>query len=183
MPTSQSARLRPRAASASGSYSRAGRQLSKPLRIASGVSDEIQSRLTGLRQPRGLVDVAENQFAFAAGVGRADQARDARRIQNLADHLELVFGFFVDDQRPIVRQHGQQFAAPMLPLRLDFVRLRQRDQMADRPGDDVAIAVQIALALLVAPRTRAISRATEGFSASTATLELCASVLFILLSV
>ena len=46
--------------------------------------------------------------------------------------------------------------------------LRQRDQMADRPRDHVAVAVQISVALLPAPSTRAISRATEGFSASTA---------------
>ena len=51
MPTSQSARLRPRAASASGSYSRAVVQRAKPSRIASGVSDEIHSRCTGLPHP------------------------------------------------------------------------------------------------------------------------------------
>ena len=66
---------------------------------------------------------------------------------------------------------------------LDLVRLRQRDEVADGPGDDVAVAVEVACPRLVAPSTRAISRATEGFSASTATLELCASVLLILLSV
>src|SRR6266481_2608023 len=48
MPTSQSARLRPLAASANRSYSLPGRSLSNPLRMASGVSEEIQSRLTGL---------------------------------------------------------------------------------------------------------------------------------------
>ncbi len=51
IPTSQSARARPWAASASGSKSRAGRRPVKPLRMASGVSDEIQSRFTGFVQP------------------------------------------------------------------------------------------------------------------------------------
>ena len=46
--------------------SQPGFSRSKPLRIASGVSDEIQRRLTGLSQPRRFVDVAEDQFAFAA---------------------------------------------------------------------------------------------------------------------
>ena len=50
------------------------------------------------------------------------------------------------------------------------MRLCQGDQVADRPGDDIAVAVQISFALMVAPRTRAMSRATEGFSASTATV-------------
>ncbi len=51
MPTSQSARLRPRAAAASGSSSRPSRSRSKPRRMASAVSDEIHSRDTGLLQP------------------------------------------------------------------------------------------------------------------------------------
>jgi DNA topoisomerase-3 len=51
IPTSQSARLRPRAASASRSYSLAGLSFERPSRIASGVSDEIQSRFTGFVQP------------------------------------------------------------------------------------------------------------------------------------
>ena len=51
IPTSQSARLRPRAASASRSKSFAGFSRAKPSRIASGVSDEIQSRFTGFVQP------------------------------------------------------------------------------------------------------------------------------------
>jgi hypothetical protein len=51
MPTSQSAQLRPRAAAASESYSAAGRRLAKPSRMASGVSEEIHRRSTGLLQP------------------------------------------------------------------------------------------------------------------------------------
>ena len=51
IPTSQSARLRPRAASASRSYSLAGFSRARPSRIASGVSDEIQSLFTGFVQP------------------------------------------------------------------------------------------------------------------------------------
>src|SRR5664280_1228265 len=49
-PLADAARLRPRAASASGSYSGPGRSCSKPLRIASGVSEEIHKRRNGLAQ-------------------------------------------------------------------------------------------------------------------------------------
>ena len=93
---------------------------------------------------------------------------DARRGEDFAHDLELVLGLFVDDQRPAGGQHGQQIAPPVPPFGIDLVRLRERGQVADGPGDDVAVAVQIAVALLPAPSTRAISRATEGFSASTA---------------
>ena len=34
------------------------------------------------------------------------------------------------------------------PLRADFVRLGERREVSDRPGDDVAVAVQVAFALV-----------------------------------
>ena len=75
MPTSQSARLRPRAASARIVFGRRS-QVSKPSRIASGVSDEIHNRLTGFSHCGGFVDVAKNQLAFAPCVRGADDAGD-----------------------------------------------------------------------------------------------------------
>ena len=62
------------------------------------------------------------------------------------DRLELVLGLLVDHQRPLLGQHGQQVAPPLAPLRIDLVRLRQRGQVADGPGDDVPVAVQVAVA-------------------------------------
>ena len=61
--------------------------------MASGVREEIQRRLTGLSAVGGLVDVAEDEFAFAAGVGGADEARDARGIEDFADDFELIAVF------------------------------------------------------------------------------------------
>ena len=52
---------------------------------------------------RGLVDVAEDQFAFAAGVRGAHDARDLGRVEDLLHGLELVLGLLVDDQRPLRR--------------------------------------------------------------------------------
>ena len=51
IPTSQSASDRQRAASASALYSAPGRSAANPRRMASSVSDEIQSRRTGSRLP------------------------------------------------------------------------------------------------------------------------------------
>ena len=167
MPTSQSARLRPRAASASGSYSLARPQMSKPLRIASGVSEEIHSRLTGFRMPPPRRCSGKSVRLRAR---RRSRRRCATRgaTSDLPHDLELIFGFLVDDQRPLLREHRQQVAPPLLPFRLDLVRLRQRCQVPDGPRNHVAVALQIAFPSFVAPSTRAMSRATEGFSASTA---------------
>ena len=60
-------------------------------------------------------------------------------------------GLLRNHQRPVGGQHGQQFAPPGFPLRPDFVRLSQAHQVADGPGDDVAAAVQVALATLGGP--------------------------------
>ncbi len=102
----------------------------------------------GLVAMGGFVDVAEDQFALAAGVGGADYSRDARGVRIRAHGFELVLGFFVDDERPLARQHGQEVAAPVLPFGVDLVGLREGGQMADGPSDYVAVAVEVAFALL-----------------------------------
>ena len=170
MPTSQSARLRPRAASASGRTRSRVFSAAKPSRIASGVSDEIQSRLDRFVALRRFIDVTENQLTFAPGVGCADNAADLRA--NSGSFGRLRTDLWSSRRRPAARfgQHRQQIAAPGPPLRPDLVRLSKCDQMTDSPGDDVAVTVQIAVAALAAFRTRAMSRATDGFSATTATV-------------
>ena len=47
----------------------------------------------------------------------------------------------VDNQRPVLRQHGEEVAPPVAPLRIHLVRLCKRHQMADRPSHHVAVAV------------------------------------------
>ena len=69
---------------------------------------------------------------------------DRGEVQNLSDDFELVFGLLVHDQRPALRQHRKQVSPPLAPLRIDFMRLSKRHQMADGPSDDVAVAVKIA---------------------------------------
>jgi hypothetical protein len=56
----------------------------------------------------------------------------------------------------------------LAPFGIDLMGLRKRGQVANRPRNYVAVAVQISVALTGCARTLAMSRATEGFSASTA---------------
>ena len=80
--------------------------------------------VNGLVAMRGLIDVAEDEFAFAARVGGADDACDLFGTEDLADGLELVLGFVVDNQRPFFGQDGQQVPPPGLPFRAHFMGLR-----------------------------------------------------------
>ena len=53
----------------------------------------------------GFVDVAEDQLALASGIGRGDDAAYLLARQNLLDDLELIAALFIDDERPLGRQH------------------------------------------------------------------------------
>ena len=97
----------------------------------------------------GLVDVAEDELALAAGVGGADDPGDGAVAQDPAHDGELLGGAGHDDQRELVGEHRQGGEAPALPGRVDLVRLGERDEVADRPADDVAVAGVTAVA---APR-------------------------------
>ena len=59
---------------------------------------------------------------------------------------------------------------------MNLVRLREGDEVSDSPGDDVAAAVQVAVAFWFAPNTFAMSRATDGFSATTAVVPVGAGI-------
>jgi hypothetical protein len=48
---------------------------------------------------------------------------------------------------PVLREHREQVTPPMSPRWVYFVGLGQSRQMTNRPGDHVAIAVQISVAL------------------------------------
>src|SRR6516162_2585820 len=114
---------------------------------------------------RRLVYIAEDQLSFTAGVGGADHARNPWRVEDFPYYVELLFCFLVYNERPLVRQHGEEIAAPLAPFGIDLMGLRKRGQVANRPRNYVAVAVQISVALTGCARTLAMSRATEGFSA------------------
>src|SRR5512132_3992160 len=97
---------------------------------------------------RGFVDVAEDEFSFAAGVSGADDARNTLGREDLADDLELLLRFFAYDKWPGVGEHRQEVTAPRMPFGSDLVRLGEGDQVPDGPGDDVSVAVQVAFTAL-----------------------------------
>ena len=95
----------------------------------------------------GLVDIAEDEFAFAAGVGGADDLGDAGGGEDFADGFELGLGLFVDDEGPLAGEHGEGVAAPLAPGGIDLGGFGEGGEVADGPGDHVAIAVEEAIAL------------------------------------
>ena len=172
MPTSQSASERERAASASASSRAPGLSDAKPRRIASSVSDEIQSRRTGRRLPRVLVDVAEDQLSLATGIAGVDDggepaiAKQLRRQRAAAAARDCA-----GRRRNSRRQHRQPIESPRFPARVVRRRLLELDEMADAPGDRVASPSHQSSRDERTPSTRARSRATDGFSAMTSSTQ------------
>jgi hypothetical protein len=100
---------------------------------------EAQDRLAAAR---GLIDVAKDQLALAAGVRGTDHPLHLGRVEDLFDRLELLMGVLGHDERPVLRKHGELAAVPALPVGPDLPRLGQSNEMADRPGHRVAIAIE-----------------------------------------
>ena len=94
----------------------------------------------------GLIDITEDQLALAAGIRRANHLLDLVRPQDPFDHRILLPALGQNLERPAPRQHRQRAPPPRAPLRLDLVRLRQTDQVANRPGDHITVAMQVAVA-------------------------------------
>ncbi len=108
---------------------------------------------------RRFPDVAEDQLALAARVRRADHALDVGVFQDARDDLELAARLVVDDERPVLRDHRQERLPPRAPLGVDLVRLRERDEVSDRPRHHVAVPAQAAVAALArAERAREVAR-------------------------
>ena len=100
-----------------------------------------------------LVDQPEDVLALAPGIRGTDQALGVRGIDQALDDLELAGGARVGPQLPALRDHrqlGQRTSAPS--RRAIVVRLGEMDQMAQGPGDAVALALQKALALAPGPQ-------------------------------
>ena len=93
-----------------------------------------------------LINIVEDQFAFAPGVGGADQPLGIGGVDQLFDDGKLLFGLGDHLGGQGFRQHGQIGHAPFFVFFVYFIRLAQRNQMAYGPGDGVAIAGQEALA-------------------------------------
>ena len=105
---------------------------------------QTADRLTAIG---GLINVAEDQLAFATRVCRAHNLRDALRAENFLHDIELMLRLLVHDQRPAARQHRERIASPLFPGWIDFVRLGKRRKVTDGPRNHVTVPVQESIAL------------------------------------
>ena len=106
--------------------------------------------LEGLFAAGVLVDQPENILALATGIGRADDLVGLRVVDQFLDDLVLVGGRARGLELPGLRHHRQLLERPAaLPRRAVLVWLGELHQVAQRPGDDIAIAFEIALAALL----------------------------------
>ena len=117
------------------------------------------------------VDAPEDELALAPGVRRADDALHLRRVEDLLDEGELLPGRSGghDLQGNLLGEDGQRVAPPGLPARVDLVRIALGDEMPQRPGHDVAVALQAPFARLPGaqyardvPRDRRLFRKNAG---------------------
>ena len=102
--------------------------------------------VAGLFAARLPVDIAEDQFTLASAVRGAHDVGDFLVVHQFFDDGELGFrlGQYLCGDR--FRQDGQVLHPPFLVSLVDLVRLLQADQMAQRPGDDVSVAGDAAVA-------------------------------------
>ena len=91
-------------------------------------------------------DPARNELTLAPGIRGDDEAGDVAALHQALHHAELPRRLRDDDELHILREHRQVGHVPLLPLFLIDVRVSQRDQMPERPGDNIAVALQVALA-------------------------------------
>ena len=68
----------------------------------------------------------------------------------------------VRDQLELLRQDRQVREAPLLQLRVVLVGLGEADQVADRPGDDVLVALEVRLVLSLLEGSRQRGRQIAG---------------------
>src|SRR5262249_34298380 len=95
------------------------------------------------RQPtaRVLVDVAEDQLSLATGIACVDDRGEPAIAEQLLDDAKLLLGVSGRAKQKLGWQHRQAIEAPRLPARVVGGRLLELDEVADAPGDRVAIVL------------------------------------------
>ncbi len=88
-----------------------------------------------------LDDVAEDQFALAAGVTRIDQGIDILAFDQLGQELEAAFGLFDGPQVEVWWNDGQGAEGPFAFFHFKLFRNRQLQQMAHGRGEHILIAL------------------------------------------
>src|SRR2546430_9721881 len=87
--------------------------------------------------------IAENQFAFAAGVASVNQKVDIFSLHQLLEHVEARLGFLDRPELNFVGDNRQIGKAPFPALYIELARQRQFNQMSERGRDDVALALEM----------------------------------------
>ena len=101
---------------------------------------------------RSLVNVAEDQLAFATSVCRAHNLGDALRAEYFLHDIELMLRLLVHHQRPAAGQHRERIASPLFPAWIDFVRLGKRRKVTDGPCNHVTVPMQESIAFDACPQ-------------------------------
>ncbi|MNJ33194.1 hypothetical protein D3C77_278750 [compost metagenome] len=94
-----------------------------------------------LRQLQLLLDQSEYVLAFPPGIAGVNDAVAA--LGHFADRLQLILRSRIRHDLESLGQDRQIAEVPALVFLIVSVRLRQAEQMADRPCDDVVLAFQI----------------------------------------
>ena len=148
MPTIQSASERERAASSSVWNSSPGRSAPNACLIALWVIDDSHSRCTGFF----AFDFSYSQAKISSPSRPASQAlttvADVVAPEVARDHRHLLARALVaHDELEAVGHDRQVGHLPLLELRVVLVRLGELDEVADRPGDDVIVGLEVAVLL------------------------------------
>ena len=104
--------------------------------------------LNGLLHLRGLVDVGEDQLALAPGVAGVHHHVHVLARHQPVDRVQLLLrALVVGDELELLGDDRQVREAPLLQLRVICLGLGEPHQVPDRPGDQVAVALQVGLVL------------------------------------
>ena len=110
-----------------------------------------------------LVDVGEDELALAACVAGVDDAIDVGASEELADRGELLLRLRVARlELEGLGDDGQVGHAPLLQPLVVVLGLGELHEVADGPGDDVLLRLEVRLVLLEAARERGREVAADG---------------------
>jgi len=99
--------------------------------------------LDGLLALRGLEDVAEDEFALAAGVAGVENGGDVVAGEEFFEELETLLGLLDGLHAELARDDREGFEAPEAVLLLvDIFGHLELDQVADGGTDDVLVVLE-----------------------------------------
>ena len=106
-----------------------------------------------------LHDVAEDEFALAAGVARIDDAGDVLALDQPREEFEAILALLDRLQVKMRRDNGQVRERPFAALHLEALGGRELEQVTDCGRQDVLrVLVVVAMAREAAERARDVVR-------------------------